>query len=311
MHMKITISLILVLILVPLALHADEMKSRYFHSGDGSIHLFGAKNGSSFSGIYRKADGTYDEAAMRRIHRVFSAKYGEPISTISPRLIEFLDFLEQNLNPGAKITIVSGYRSPTYNTSLRKNGRLAAKASMHQYGMATDIRISGVHPEKLWIFVRGLEFGGAGYYHGTSVHVDVGPARFWDEKTSGVGSGAANYNKLTEIVTDKDIYKPGEPIEMRFIRMTLFPIGVNPKFLLERKDRSGKWKRAKKFIPSFAVGNPDKCPQFENIEQMLGIKWQLPEKMRTGRYRIRASFCGEMPEGMPQTVTTPEFEVTK
>ena len=66
---------------------------------------------------------------------------------LSLRLIEFLDYLEDHLNKGAKITITSGYRKPKYNTMLRDKGNLAAKASLHQYGMAADLKIEGVESE--------------------------------------------------------------------------------------------------------------------------------------------------------------------
>ena len=46
-----------------------------------------------------------------------------------------------------------------------------------------------------------------GYYHGDVVHIDVGPARFWDETTSGVGTGISDGNKLIGIITDYDVYR--------------------------------------------------------------------------------------------------------
>lgn len=297
--------------MAPAVSRAEGGGARYFHSGNGVLYLQGAKNGAGFRGTYRNEDGTYNADALKLIHRAFSAKYGEPISMISPRLIEFLDFLEDSLKPGATVTIVSGYRSPEYNTGLRGSGKLAAKASLHQYGMAADIKISGVKSERVWQFVRNLNFGGTGYYHGANVHVDVGPARFWDEKTSGVGTDISDENKLIEIVTDKDIYRTGEPIEMRFIRMTAFPIGVNPSFVLERRISKDSWRTSEKFTPTFATDAKDDCPQFGDIGQMLGIRWTLPKKIRNGRYRIRASFCGSVPECMPRSIATPEFEVMK
>jgi len=163
---------------------------------------------------------------MEAICRVFSAPCESQKQVLSLRLIEFLDFLQDRLRPGARIAITSGYRSPEYNTKVRKRGGLAAKASLHQYGMAVDLEIEGVPARRLWEYVKALGFGGAGYYHGKTVHIDVGPARSWDEKTSGVGTGISDDNKLIGLVVNYDVYLPGEPITMRFIRMTAFPIGV-------------------------------------------------------------------------------------
>ena len=89
-----------------------ESSCRYFHCGDGYLNLATNKGKARFKGRFRNPDGTYDEAAMRRINSVFLAKYGNPISTISPRLIEFIDFIQDEFNPGGRVMITSGYRSP-------------------------------------------------------------------------------------------------------------------------------------------------------------------------------------------------------
>lgn len=290
---------------------ADESSCRYFHCGDGELNLATNKGGMKFRGRFRNPDGTYDEMAMKRIHAIFLARYGVPISTISPRLIEFIDFIQDNFNPKARVTITSGYRSPTYNTGLRKQGKLAAKASLHQYGMATDMWIAGVPAEKIWYFVRELSFGGVGYYHGKNAHIDVGPARFWDETSSKVGTDISDDNKLIGIVTDRDVYLPGEPVEMRFIRMTAFPVGVNPSFVLETPGKKGEWKEVEKFTPAFARAVEGTCPRFSDIGEMLGIRWQLPSKLGAGRYKIRVSFCEKEYEEMPGEIATPEFEVRR
>ena len=294
------------------AIETTELpSSRYFYSGDGIIKLVNAKNGASFNGKYRGKDGSYKKEALRDIHRVFNAEYGRQISEISPRLIEFLDFLEDQLRPEAEITIISGWRSPEYNTKLREKGRLAAKASLHQYGMAADIKIDGVLSKRVWNYVKGLGFGGTGYYHSEFVHVDVGPARSWDEKTSGVGTGISEDNKLIRLVTDRDIYLPGERITLRFIRMTAFPIGVSQEFILEGVEKDGSLKKIAAFKPSFEVETGGDCPQLHDISEMMGITFVLPEGLPSGRYQVRASFCDKQWEKMPQDIATPEFEIFK
>jgi len=302
--------IIAALLLVATSLSARGLgQTRYFFSGDGKINIVGAKNGISFNGTYRLADGTYDPSAMEKIHSVFSAKYGIPGSEISTRFIEYLDYIQDHYNPKAKITIISGYRSPSYNTGLRNKGRLAAKASLHQYGMAADIKIDGVRAEDLWHFIRENNFGGAGYYHGTSVHVDSGPARFWDETTSGVGTDISDDNKLIEIVLDKDIYKPGETIKVRLTRATLFPVSASPNFSLEELSRSDKWKLKKTIRAKCSSNSGAECVSMKNIDEMTGISLDLPEKISSGRYRISVGFCGEMPESMPAIKESAAFEI--
>jgi len=303
------IAFIVVTTMVSVAL--AESTCRYFHCGDGYLNLATNKGKARFKGRFRNPDGTYDEAAMRQINRVFLARHGNPISEISPRLIEFIDYLQDRFNQKGRVMITSGYRSPTYNRNLRDQGRLAAKASLHQYGMATDMWIAGVPSEKIWHYVRELGFGGVGYYHGRNVHVDVGPARFWDETSSKVGTDISDDNKLIGIVTDKDIYDPDEVIDMRFIRMTVFPIGVDPEFVLETPGKGEKWKKVREFRPVFAKTAGAKCPRFNDIGEMLNIRWRLPKEIKAGRYRIKASFCDKELEEMPSEVETPPFEVLR
>jgi uncharacterized protein YcbK (DUF882 family) len=81
---------------------------------------------------------------------------------------------------GARVEIVSGYRSDKLNESLRKKGRQVARHSQHSLGHAIDLRLVGVPTEDLVRFVREHHGGGIGYYPGSEfVHIDVGPRREW------------------------------------------------------------------------------------------------------------------------------------
>jgi uncharacterized protein YcbK (DUF882 family) len=285
--------------------------TRFFFSGDGKIVLSGEKSGESFSGQYRHGQ-SYDPAAMAAISGVFGAPYSPDRNELSLRLIEFLDLIQDRLAPGKRISITSGYRSPTYNTSLRSQGKLAAKASLHQYGMAADLKIEGVPARRIWEYVKDLGFGGTGYYHGETVHIDVGPARSWDEKTSGVGTGISEDNKLIGIVTDFDRYQAGETVTLRFIRMTAFPIGVRRQFdLVHRDDKAKPETEVTRFEPSFTEATESECPRFSDIDQMARIRWQIPADMSPGRYTIRTRFCGVEWNSMPSEITTPEFEINR
>jgi len=292
--------------------YAHPKTSRYFHSGNGSIYIKDAKSDNFFKGIYRNPNGTYSADAIKAINKVFRTDYTNPADRISIRLIEFLDYLEDNLNHGAAITLISGYRSPKYNAMLRHKGGLAAKASLHQYGMAADIMMQGVPPKKIWNFVREIKFGGVGYYHGAYVHVDVGPSRFWDEKTSGVGSGISNGNKLIGIVTDKDIYFKGEKISSKLIRMTEFPLYISPNFILQRMDDK-RWKQTSVFNPIFhhAEVQSNGCFKIDSISDGSQITSTLPQKLQTGQYRVVVSFCNPRSGMMPKSATSPLFEVLK
>lgn len=283
-------------------------QGRFFHSGDGRLNLRSEKTDARFNGVYRTGPRAYDPNAYQGICRVFGAPC-ESHPAMSLRLIEFIDAVADHFNPGAEITITSGYRYSRYNTRLRKQGRLAAKASLHQYGMAADLKIAGVPSRSIWQYIKTLGFGGTGYYQGDTVHIDVGPARSWDEKSSGVGTGISDDNKLIGLVTDYDIYRRGEPVTLRFIRMTAFPIGVRPEMVLFRHSRRHGWEATLPFVPEFAAAVGERCPQFVDIEAMDGIRWQIPSNLSPGRYKIKARFCRSPWNEMPVDVTTLEFHV--
>ena len=287
---------------------ANDMK-RFHYSGDGHLNMYSERTQLSFKGTYRSGSSEYNDPAIKKICGVLGAPAPDKPMGLSLRFVEFLDYLQDHFNPNAKITVTSGYRKPEYNTMLRNSGNLAAKASLHQYGMAADLKIEGVEAKTIWNHVKSIKFGGAGYYNGNTVHVDVGPARFWDQNTSGVGTGISDDNKLICLVTDYDVYRPGDIITLRFIRMTAFPIRVAPKFMLISKHAPENLKVEKQFNPDFSVSYENDCPEFHNIGEMDRIRWTLPKHTEPGIYAIKAGFCGNMWKKMPAEIETPEISI--
>ena len=106
-------------------------------------------------------------------------------TALDPRLLELLRQVALR-NPGARIELVSGYRSPKLNEMLRKKGHRVASHSQHSLGHAVDFRIIGLTPSQMKkaILKAGWE-GGIGQYDKSSdlfVHADVGPKREWYER---------------------------------------------------------------------------------------------------------------------------------
>lgn len=112
---------------------------------------------------------------------------GERIE-LDPRLIDLLCALAGRW-PGARIELVSGYRSPKLNEMMRKKGRHVASHSQHSLGHAVDFRVvppgeaKGVDPRELEKEIRALGWsGGVGVYTLATdwfVHADVGRNRRW------------------------------------------------------------------------------------------------------------------------------------
>lgn len=104
---------------------------------------------------------------------------------LDPRLLELLRQVAIR-NPGARIELVSGYRSPKLNEMLRKKGHRVASHSQHSLGHAVDFRVIGLSPAQMrrTVLQVGWE-GGIGQYDQPSdrfVHADVGPRRDWYER---------------------------------------------------------------------------------------------------------------------------------
>jgi uncharacterized protein YcbK (DUF882 family) len=100
-----------------------------------------------------------------------------PPDWVAPRLKRLCFLLETiRYTWDAPMEILSGYRTPTWNT--RVGGALA---SQHLAGRAADIRVAGknaveVHEEvlRLWTLEQLPDLGGLGLY-ATFVHVDIRP----------------------------------------------------------------------------------------------------------------------------------------
>lgn len=96
----------------------------------------------------------------------FRCKDGSDVILINPKLIEVLEKIRSHF--GKPVNIVSGYRTPSYNRTLKG----AAKNSQHMYGNAADIVINGVSPKEIYDWVSEWHKGGMGLY-GSFTHIDV------------------------------------------------------------------------------------------------------------------------------------------
>ena len=104
---------------------------------------------------------------------------------IDPRLLEMLRAVARR-NAGARLEIVSGYRSAKLNEMLRKKGHNVASHSQHSLGHACDFRIEGRAAREMEKDLDAIKWeGGIGRYDKESdefVHVDVGEKRRWTER---------------------------------------------------------------------------------------------------------------------------------
>ncbi len=124
--------------------------------------------------------GEYLLDELAKINHILRDHRTGDVKPIDTELLDLLYKLHSTLRTDAPFHIISGYRSPRTNATLRKKNRGVAKNSLHQFGKAVDIRLPRHNLKKLRNTAKQLQGGGVGYYpHLNFVHIDVGNVRYW------------------------------------------------------------------------------------------------------------------------------------
>lgn len=122
----------------------------------------------------------YSAPGLARVNTFLRDFRTDEVHAIDPALLDLLHRLAGNLNSAEPFHVISGYRSPRTNLSLRSHSSGVAKYSLHMDGKAIDIRLPGVRLAHLRDAALDLGLGGVGYYPGSDfVHVDTGRVRTW------------------------------------------------------------------------------------------------------------------------------------
>jgi uncharacterized protein YcbK (DUF882 family) len=135
--------------------------------------------GESLSVTYW-TDGQYVPDSLAQLDRVLRDHRNGEVQPIDRKLFDFLAELAQALGTSGPYLVISGYRSPQTNALLARKGRGVAESSLHQLGLAIDVRLADRTLEDLRDQALALERGGVGYYPRSNfVHLDTGRVRRW------------------------------------------------------------------------------------------------------------------------------------
>lgn len=136
--------------------------------------------GERISLIYA-VDEQYVPATLTAFNRFLRDHYSGEVGNIDPQLFDLLYRLKQTLGCEEAFEVISGYRCPATNSTLRDTrGGGVAKRSLHMDGKAIDIRLAGVSLDDLHDAALSLRLGGVGAYRREQfVHVDTGRVRNW------------------------------------------------------------------------------------------------------------------------------------
>lgn len=114
----------------------------------------------------KKKDGNKKLSTNFRVKEFACSDGSDPIF-VAPELVKVLQKIRTHF--GKSVTITSAYRTPTKNKAVG-----GETYSQHLYGMAADIKVSGVSPKKVAQYAEKilLNKGGIGTY-ATFTHIDV------------------------------------------------------------------------------------------------------------------------------------------
>ncbi len=143
------------------------------------LSLQNTHTGENLSATYW-AEGDYLDSELQDINTLLRDHRSGDIHPIDTELLDLLYVLQSTVGSRRAYQVISGYRSPKTNATLRNKSSGVAKRSYHMQGKAIDIRLPGCDLKQLHTAALSLKAGGVGYYPGSDfIHVDVGPQRSW------------------------------------------------------------------------------------------------------------------------------------
>jgi uncharacterized protein YcbK (DUF882 family) len=265
--------------LCPQGVMAGTVKGRTLEN-DGRISIFNYHE-KEFAEITYREGGKYDPQALKTLEHLMRSRGDGATHTIDIGVIEILDHLQDHFD-AETVELISGYRSPAYNKSLRMNGRGAASESLHMQGLAADIHLDEVSEAVVFDYLRKLGLGGAGLYpRHAFVHADVGPPRTWEEKALDkrmlIGT-QNNPNAAWTAVTDKNVYAPGQDVTVKITNNDYSKMKFTTNAWYEYF-RKGAWNERKNLVK-------DKGAVKLNVGESTEYLWKIPADQGLGKYRL-------------------------
>lgn len=119
--------------------------------------------------------------ALAQLNHFLRDHYTGEVGQMDPELYNLLHRVRLELGSVEPFHVISGYRSPATNETLRTTrGGGVARRSLHMDGKAIDVRLPGVALKDLRDAAIGLKAGGVGFYQREDfVHIDTGRVRNW------------------------------------------------------------------------------------------------------------------------------------
>ena len=145
------------------------------------LKVLSLHTGERASVAYR-IDGVLQPEALGTLDSVLRDHRTGDILEIDRTLFDLMHRLARRLETDAPFQIISCYRSPRTNAMLAARSSGVARPSLHQQGMAVDLRLPDRSVDDIYRAARSLQGGGVGkYVRSNFVHIDTGRVRYWGQ----------------------------------------------------------------------------------------------------------------------------------
>jgi len=145
-----------------------------------SLSLLNTHTGERLKEVVYWEKGEYIIDALENLNHVLRDHRTNQVHPIDPMTLDLMAAISRKVGAKQPFEIISGYRSPQTNRSLRNNSNGVAKNSYHMQGKAVDLRLPGIPLKTVRKAALDLRMGGVGYYSKSGfVHIDSGRVRSW------------------------------------------------------------------------------------------------------------------------------------
>ncbi|MGK2905847.1 MAG: YcbK family protein [Desulfuromonadales bacterium] len=145
-----------------------------------SLSLLNTHTGEGLQKVVYWEQGSYVRDALNELNYLLRDHRTDEIHVIDPAILDLMAAISRKVEAKHPFEIISGYRSPLTNATLRKSSKGVAKHSYHMQGKAVDLRLPGVPLKVVHRAALNLRRGGVGYYPKSDfVHIDCADVRSW------------------------------------------------------------------------------------------------------------------------------------
>ena len=152
---------------MPKILHAEDPLP------EKRLNLYNIHTGESFNDVFWSEEKLIPEA-VTQLNNIMRDWRTDSVKDINPLLYLLVHRLSEKLDTKKPIEIISGYRCPQTNQSLRKKSKGVAKQSRHLTGNAIDFSLKDRSMKEARRVAMSFKAGGVGYYPSKGfIHMDI------------------------------------------------------------------------------------------------------------------------------------------